>query len=55
MDSSDSKTVTTVGETQREGTRRPFCEPLISEPVSVIEGNPAADQFFAVASSFVTP
>lgn len=35
--------------------RRPFVAPEISSPVDVVEGNPAADAFFAVIASGVTP
>ena len=30
---------------------RPFIEPEVSSPVDVVEGNPAADAFFAVITS----
>ncbi len=35
--------------------RRPFVAPEVSSPVDVVEGNPAADAFFAVIASGVTP
>ena len=36
-------------------SKRPFVAPEISSPVDVVEGNPAADAFFAVVGSGVTP
>lgn len=35
--------------------KRRFVEPQISDPVEVVNGNPAADALFAVAGSGVGP
>lgn len=35
--------------------RRAFVEPQISDPVEVVNGNPAADALFAVAGSGTGP
>ena len=34
-----------------EEVRRPFVEPLVSDPVEVVKGNPAANVLFAAAGS----
>ena len=36
-------------------SKRPFAEPEISDPVDVVNGNPAATSLFAVAGSGVAP
>ena len=54
MSNSETAPEISAGETNPTG-RRPFVEPDVSSPVDVVEGNPAADAFFAVISSGVTP
>jgi hypothetical protein len=52
---SKSETTPEVPVDPRPAARRPFVEPEVSSPVDVVNGNPAADAFFAVIASGVTP
>jgi hypothetical protein len=54
MSKSETTPEVPVGDAHQAG-RRPFVEPEVSSPVDVVNGNPAADAFFAVIASGVTP
>jgi len=54
MSNSEIAPESPAGEVSPMG-RRPFVAPEVSSPVDVVEGNPAADAFFAVIASGVTP
>jgi hypothetical protein len=54
MSSSENTPEVRAGASEQT-VRRAFVEPEVSSPVDVVNGNPAADAFFAVIESGPTP